>query len=442
MFNQSTQCLCGNKFTKVILSSASESLTGMTKFVYNHFIKKRYIKEKDVQNDEITYYHMDEFIQLGKKIGNIESAPYKNDEFALLVHSSGTTSTPKGIMLSNDNVNALAFQYKISPLDLQRNDRFLSVIPAFAAFGMVASVHLPLSLGMNTILVPKPSAEIFDKLFLKYRPNHCLTVPKNYEALAKSKKIKDLSYFKSPGCGGDAPDAEARVNSFLKEKGCPSSLLKGWGLSEASSTVCLETPNCSKLVSNGIPLVKNVITVIDPKTKDELPYFEEGELVILGPTKMLGYYNNQELTRKAIHEDNIGKEWLYSGDIGYIECDGSINITDRIDRMIIKYDGKKIYPRTIENAILENQTVDSCCVVTARSNIGKIPMAYIVLKREFKGQPDYCLEMIQNTCKENLEERILPDAYEIIDELPLTAMGKVDYRKLEENSKNVLIKKM
>lgn len=429
------------KLETVILSSAAESMKGIKKIIYNTFIKKRYIKERAVKNDPVQYLHMKEFMRYANKKSTVFESKYKENSFAFIVHSSGTTSLPKGIKLSNDNANALAFQYKMSPLDLQRQDRFLSVIPAFAAFGMVASVHLPLSLGMEVIIVPKPVAKKFDRLFLKYHPHHCLTVPRNYEALSRSKKIKDLSYFKSPGCGGDAPNEEQRVNDFLKSKGCKSKLLKGWGMSEFASTACLENNLCTKMVSNGVPLVKNTITVVDPVTKEELTYNQEGELALNGPTQMLEYYNNPTLTAKAMKNDENGNLWLYSGDVGYLESDGCTYITDRIDRMIIKYDGKKICPRTIENAILTNPMVENCCVVTAISNLGKVPKAYIVLKEEFKHYEQEALREVEQTCKKLLEERVVPDAFEIIDELPFTPMEKIDYKKLERESVKVLIKK-
>lgn len=238
-----------------------------------------------------------------------------------MVHSSGTTGKPKGILLSNDNMNALAFQYSISPLKLHRGDRFLSAIPAFAAFGMVASVHLPLTLGLYTIVQPSVTVESFVNIVKKYKPRHCLTVPQNYDVLTKDKRIKDLSFFHSLGCGGDAVNSsiETRIANDLIDKNSDGILLKGWGMSELSSTACLEMDNCHDIGTVGIPLVKNTIAIFNPDTMEELEYNEKGEACVCGPNVMLGYYRNEELTNKVLRKHADGKVWLHSGDIGHMD---------------------------------------------------------------------------------------------------------------------------
>lgn len=427
---------------KAILASPATSFKKGNKKFYNLFIKKRYIKERALKDDAVEYVKYDEFITCGEKETEVRSTPYDENKEALIVHSSGTTSFPKGIVLSNDNVNSLAFQYKLSPLRLKRRDVFLSIIPAFAAFGMIASVHLPLILGMEAILEPKPTPKSIERIFIKLKPNHCLTVPRNYEILAKSKKIKDLSFFYSPGSGGDAPSKEEDINAFLEEKGCPSKLLKGWGLSEVSSTACLETMDCSRNESSGIPLVKMNVGVFDPDTGEELRYNERGEFCVFGPGVMLRYDNREDLTKKVKrYNSDVNRIVLHSGDLGKIDNDGCVFVDGRIERMIIKYDGKKIYPNTIEEAILKCPLVEMCCVVASNSNIGKIPKAYIVLKDEYLDRKEESLVLIQNLCRELLEERIIPDSFEIIDLLPSTSMGKVDYKKLEKRETKFLIKK-
>ena len=355
-------------------------------------------------------------------------------DLSLIVHSSGTTSVPKGIVLTNKNVNSIAFQYELTSLRINPEDKFLSVIPAFASFGVVASINLPFSLSMENIILPLVDANIFANSIKKYKPNFTLTIPANIAGLLNNKKIKDLSFFYGPGCGGYSLDStkEKEVNDYLKEHGCPSPMLMGWGMSELSSTATLETPECSKLLSSGIPLVKNNVSIFEPNTDNELTYFNEGEICVSGPSVMAEYLNNPEKTNKTIKLHSDGNYWLHSGDIGYMDNEGRLYPIDRLERMIIRgIDGFKIFPQKIEEVITSSEYVDSCVVVGVNGNNGIYPKAFIVLKENIDNNQEKVLNDIKEICLKNLSIRAIPDEFEIIEELPYTKMGKPDYKKLE-----------
>ena len=378
-----------------------------------------------------------DFINIDKSISM--ETEYNDSDLAFIVHSSGTTSVPKGIMLTNKNINAIALQYSLTTLDLNPGDKFLSVIPAFASFGVVASINLPLYLSMETILVPLPSPKAFVKLVTKEKPNFCLTIPANFVYLKNHYKGKDLSHFSGPGCGGYSLDSsqEREINEFLKAKNAPSPMLMGWGMSELASTACLEVPECSKELSSGIPLIKNVISIFEPDTDRELQYGEEGEICVSGPTIMYGYLNNPEKTNMTIKRHSDGSIWLHSHDIGYMDSDGRVYPIDRIDRMIIKgIDGFKIYPQKVEDVISSSKCVDASVVVGCEGPNGIYPKAFVVLKREYENNKE-ALEEIKRICLEKLSVRAVPDEFEFVEKLPYTAMGKIDYRKLEENSSKI-----
>jgi len=312
----------------------------------------------------------------------------------------------------------------------------LSVIPAFASFGVVASINLPLYLSMETILVSLPSPKKFVDLITKEKPNFCLTIPANFIYLKNNYKGKDLSYFAGPGCGGYSLDSskEREINEFLKSKNAPSPMLMGWGMSELASTACLEVPECSKELSSGIPLIKNIISIFEPDTDKELQYGDEGEICVSGPTIMYGYLNNPEKTNMTIKKHSDGSVWLHSHDIGYMDSDGRVYPINRIDRMIIKgIDGFKIYPQKIEDVITTSKYVDACVVVGCDGPNGIYPKAFIVLNKEYENSPN-ALEEIKRLCLEKLSVRAIPDEFEFIDKLPYTAMGKIDYKKLEANT--------
>lgn len=374
-----------------------------------------------------------EFVNINKNIKT--DVEYNENDLAFIIHSSGTTSVPKGIILTNKNINAIALQYSLTTLDLNPGDKFLSVIPAFASFGVVASINLPLYLSMETILVSLPSPKKFVDLITKEKPNFCLTIPANFIYLKNNYKGKDLSYFAGPGCGGYSLDSskEREINEFLKSKNAPSPMLMGWGMSELASTACLEVPECSKELSSGIPLIKNIISIFEPGTDKELQYGDEGEICVSGPTIMYGYLNNPEKTNLTIKKHSDGSVWLHSHDIGYMDSDGRVYPINRIDRMIIKgIDGFKIYPQKIEDVITTSKYVDACVVVGCDGPNGIYPKAFVVLNKEYENSPN-ALEEIKKLCLEKLSVRAIPDEFEFIDKLPYTAMGKIDYKKLEAN---------
>lgn len=364
---------------------------------------------------------------------------------ALIIHSSGTTSTPKGIILTNKNVNALSIQYLLTPLDLKEEYRFLSVIPAFASFGVVASIHLPFYLCMENHLVSLVTPEAFYRKLIKEKINFTLTIPSNFKYIAKKKKIGDLSNLYGPGAGGYSVTSteDKEINSALKKGGCSSNMLMGWGMSELSSTACLEFKECSKELSSGVPLVKNTIAIFKPTTDIELSYGEEGEICVTGPTVMKEYLNNSAKTESVIKKHSDGRKWLHSGDLGYMDLDGRVYPIDRLERMIIKgIDGFKIFPKQLEEVICTSPYVDSCVVVGYQDREkGVIPKAYIVPKTQEESEQKI-LEDVKARCIQSLSIRAIPEAFEIIETLPYTKMGKIDYKSLENSNQEKNIKKL
>jgi len=355
---------------------------------------------------------------------------------AIIVHSSGTTSVPKGIVLSNRNVNSIALQYKNTTLRTDPGSKFLSVIPAFASFGMIASINLPLYLGMENILMPLVNDDLFIKAFRKNRINFCLTVPGKFMALARSKEKVDLTGLYGPGAGGYSLDSthEEEINNYLKKQNSPSPMLMGWGMSELSSTACLELPECAKTLSSGIPLPMNTIAIFKPGTDIELPIGSEGEMCVSGPSIMTRYLNNPEktLSVKKIHSD--GTLWLHSGDIGYMDSDGRVYPIDRCERMIIKgIDGFKMFPQRIEDVIGTSPYVHECVVVGKNTHEkGMVAKAWIALEDEYKNNFEEARLDILAKCHEKLSERQIPDLWEFIPEIPYTMLGKPDYKRLEK----------
>lgn len=411
------------------------------------FSKKKANTEININDERIVKWK--DFLKNTKSLKEINPVVYEKNMPAAMVLTGGTTGMPKAVILSNENLNIMSVQYEMSgiPHDIDTS-RFLDIMPPFIAYGLVNGIHMPLTLGMQNILIPKFDPEKFDELILKHKPNHFMGVPTHYEKLIESPKIKDLdmSFLISPGSGGDSASIklEQEINDFLAKHNCPSKLAKGYGMTELSSAICSTLSNeCNKLGSVGIPLVKSTISIFEPGTDKELQYGQKGEICITSPTMMLGYLNNQEEYDKLVKKHSDGKYWVHSNDIGYMDEDGFLFVLGRMKRMIIRPDGHNVFPLAIENIILSNDKVENCSVVGVDSQYhtqGQFPKAVIVLKEKYRENADKILKEIENTCENNFPERDVPYYYEFVTELPLTSIGKIDYKQMEYLDKEEIYK--
>lgn len=420
--------LCNEKIKKI------ESETNLEKIISvsatNSVPIIRHIKKNNVVENE-KWMNWTTFT---KKESTYEENEYVQGKFSVLVHTGGTTGKPKGIMLTDDNINSIVFQYKNGDIALSKKQTFLDIIPPFAAYGICSSIHMPLSLGMKTILIPKFNPNEFDKLILKHKPTHVLGVPSFWENLSKNPAMAnvDLSFLRSPGSGGDGilASSEEKVNEFFKSHNSSSKLIKGYGMSEVSSSACTCTTSANELTSVGIPLIKTTIGIFEPNTTNELSYNSSGEICITGPSVMNGYFNNESLTNKTIKTHSDGLKWVHTGDLGYITENGILYVTGRIKRMIVRYDGFKMYPTAIEEVISRTPGIESVAVVKSYNELGNIVKAFMVANKNVKDLDLLESEVLEN-CILHLAERSIPEKFEFIDELPLTNLGKINYDELE-----------
>lgn len=373
---------------------------------------------------------------------------YQANRPFVIEHTGGTTGKPKGVVLSNENINAVALQSVLTGIDMQREHTWLDIMPTFIAYGVGMGLHLPLTIGMETILIPQFDAKKFDELILKHKPVHMVGVPSYWGTIINSKKLakEDLSFMIAPTVGGDAMDTtlEKNANEFLAQHNCNSKITKGYGMTEVTGGVVGTLDAKNEIGSVGAPFVKTTVAIFDPETNEELGYNQSGEVCMTGPNTMLGYFQNEEATKDIlkVHED--GKVWVHSGDIGYITEDGNLFIIDRMKRMIIRYDGFKVFPSIIENVIASHEAVENCKVVgiaDVEHSQGKLPKAHIVLKPEYRQIEDIVVEELKKMCSEQLPEYVQPCGYKVRDELPLTSVGKVDFRALEKEDAKTMVKK-
>ena len=364
--------------------------------------------------------------------------PYDPDHACVVVHTGGTTGSPKGVMLTDDCFNGIALQFQAYPKLFHRGQKLMNVMPPFIAYGFACGIHLPLVLGFTVIIIPNLDPAKLGSLVLKHKPEHMFGVPTHYQQLAADPKLrdKDLSFIINYAAGGDSLSrgAEQTVNDFLAAHGARYPIAKGYGMTEVSSAATVAAGLDNKPGSVGIPMVNTVVAAFEPGTDQELPIGQRGELCISGPCLMKGYYNKPEETAILLRRHPDGRVWAHTGDMGYLDEDGFVFLDSRIKRMIIRHDGFKVFPSMIENVVSRHPAVHQCSVVGCADKDhtqGRLPFVYIVLKADTTAKKKQVIRELERMCSEELPEYVQPVAYKFIPEMPMTPVGKIDYRQLE-----------
>jgi len=405
----------------------SESLPQNLKRKYNlRFFYRIFLEMKSYKK----------FQSLAKNVTSVTEA-FDEKKPAAIVHTSGTTGVPKAAMLSNMNIISVAEGQKYSLPGIQPGDKFLQIMPPFLAYGLVCGMCASLASGLELEVIPKFERSDFVDLLLKHKPNIVMGVPAFFEELTKSDKITDLSFIKYMIAGGDKMNvtSEVVVNDFVLKKGAKNPMVKGYGMTEVSSAVCINNDNAENVVGSvGKPMVKNNIKIVDVDTQEELQYGQKGEILIHSPSIMFGYVNNAVEEKKVKLVDSHGMCWVKSGDLGYIDSKGNVTISGRLKRMIVRPDGHNVFPSVIEDVISEHPAIEKCVVVGTTSSEtvnGRIPTACIVLKPEYFGKEEEVKKELIKMSAVHLPPRDVAKRYVFLDSIEITSNGKIDYQRLE-----------
>ena len=378
-----------------------------------------------------------EFMARGVTYNKDFNADVKKDDIAVILHSGGTTGTPKGIMISNYSFNALSQQSAVNVIDVRPKDKIVTILPIFHGFGLGVCVHTPLCLRVETILMPEYDANRFYKIWKNDRPHVILGVPTLWEGMMSNKKFDDvdMSQLKYIVSGGDylSVPAEVRINEFLHKHGAHVNILKGYGMTESVAATCYTFPGTNEPGSIGIPMVGNTYKICNPDTNEELEIGEEGEICVNGPTLMSGYLNNEKETNDILRKHKDGKIWLHTGDIGYISPNGVVYYTQRLKRMII-VSGFNVYPSMIEEVLESHPAVKKSCVIGIPHPYKiHVPKAFLILNDGYK-ETSKLKKELKDLCKEKLSVFSVPKEFEVRSSFPKTLYSKIDYKKLEEES--------
>lgn len=418
---------------KIVIASAGDSLKTIKKFLYK-FKNRGTVPKIELTDDIMTW---NEFINYGYDYqGEIACLKGANDP-AVILYSGGTSGDPKGILLTNMNFNALALSCHKMIEQSGEGESILAILPIFHGFGLGVCIHTTLGCGMRVVLVPNFNPKDFGKLLHKHKISIVCGVPSLFESLTKTSMGKnDLSKLKSAISGGGfmSKDLKNKVDTYFREHGSNAEIRVGYGLTEASAAICVTPTGEYRESSIGVPFPDTYIKVVRVGTHDEVPYGEDGEICISGPTVMMGYLNNLEETIQTlqIHED--GRTWLHTGDVGSMDKDGFVYFKQRVKRIIIS-NGYNLYPSYIETIINSHPDVFTSTVIgIPHPKKVQVAKAYIVLKDGVKPSKDV-EKSIRLHCEKNLARYSLPAVYEFRESLPKTLVGKVAYRELEKESK-------
>jgi len=387
------------------------------------FVKKGMYRK--VEPQEGVYQFMD----LIKKYSD---DPVENlarwDDVAALIYTGGTTGVSKGAMLTHANISGIMQQFNAWFPDLKDTEQSLmGIYPIFHSAGYSVSQNMTIMNGWSCILVPKPEPNAIIEMLRKFKPTFLPGVPTIYLGLLRDKRFRemDLSFVKGY-FGGAAPLPEDTLNQLKELHG--AIIYDVFGATENVAFATM-TPwgGTVKRGTVGLPLPNTDLKIVDVETgTQELPVGEDGEICIKGPQIMKGYYKRPEETSATIRDG-----WFYIGDIGHLDEDGYLTISDRKKDLIVA-SGFNIYPNEIDGILFSHPKIlEACCIGVPDEYRGETVKAYIVV------QPGENLtkEEVISYCREKLAAYKVPKEIEFIDELPKSAIGKILRRELREIDK-------
>jgi long-chain acyl-CoA synthetase len=345
-----------------------------------------------------------------------EAAP---DDLAALVYTSGTTGRPKGAMLTHHNYMADIRMFA-ELLPLGRGDVLGMVLPLFHANAQVVTTMTPMLIGAEIAMWDRFSASGFWATVAEFKPVTFSAVPTMLAALlhAPGADEAQTNTVRFVICGA-APLSPALFNRFEEKFGL--TILEGYGLTESA---CVSTLNPfwgpRKIGSIGRAIRGQDVEIVDADGARLAPG-EPGEVCLRGPNIMQGYLNNPEATAESLRDG-----WLHTGDVGYGDDDGFFFLVDRKKDMIIR-GGENIYPREIEDVLLEHADVQGAAVIGRPHEVrGEEVHAVVVLSATAD------LAAVESHCRERLAAFKVPSTWEVVDDLPKTATGKIDKKALRE----------
>lgn len=376
----------------------------------------------------------------------IPNVKYSEEWLVAIVHSSGTTGTkPKPIPLTHENLNAYIHNTWPARMPTKARDKALHMLPYFAAYGLVNVVHSGFCHLNNMVQIPEFRPEDIGKLVVKHKPQTIIGTPAWFSSFMYDDALKnaDLSFLTMVTYGGDSMDEidEERVNQFLATHGCKNVLTKGHGMSECCGCATFAANEYNELGTVGIPLPYTIYAIVNPETREMIRFeegdeFIEGELILASKTISPGILDEKEIISFAEYGE---EKYILTRDIARMDRNGIITFLARSDRMFTRYDGFKYKPYEVEDVVKQKKGVRNCIIAPyeEKSKHGLMPIANLVVDLSFDSRKErvkFVEELIEELFIKNpdVSTRQIPAKIRFVDKMPLTANGKVDFKKISE----------
>lgn len=344
-------------------------------------------------------------------------------DIALIQYTGGTTGTPKGAMLTHQNLTANARQVNSIDPDRDADDRILGVLPFFHVFANTAVLNRTVLNGGMIAMLPRFDAKQTLQAITRTKATALPGVPTMYQALLDHPDLTKTDFSSLRVCisGGAPMPAELR-DKFVAATG--ASLVEGYGLTESSGVVSTnpyEGPVKAGTIGQPIPATHIRLLDKEDPTRDA-PADEPGELAVKGPQIMRGYWNRPEADKDSFTADG----WLRTGDVATIDADGYIRIVDRLKDMIA-VGGFKVYPSEIEHKLYQHPAVKEAIVLGVPDAYrGEVPKAFVTLEDGYEASGDALAAWLNPQLGKH--ERV--SAVEVRESLPKTMIGKLDRKAL------------
>lgn len=355
------------------------------------------------------------------------------NDLALLQYTGGTTGTPKGAMLTHQNLTANARQVDaIDPHNMDY-DLILGALPLFHVFANTAVLNRTVFTGGAVAMLPRFDAEQVFATLRRARPTSFPGVPTMFQALLDHPKFDPADFASLRVCiAGGAPLPQALKQRWEAKTGVR--LVEGYGLTETSGVVTAnsyEDEDRSGTIGQPFPATRVRLLDREDPTRDAPPG-EPGELAVAGPQVMQGYWNRPEAAATAFIERD-GIRWLRTGDVAVFEADGYLRVVDRIKDMIA-VGGFKVFPSQVEHVLLEHPAIKEALVIGLPDDLmGERPRAFVTLLDDMAENADALRDWLNQRIGKH--ERV--DTVVIREALPKTMIGKLDRKALKEEALGV-----